>query len=54
MMRIGRASDMAGVPMWIPHGMVAFGFGLMLVIALWRLVGIAMRTEPAPKGEGKP
>jgi TRAP-type C4-dicarboxylate transport system permease small subunit len=38
MFSIGRASDMAGVPMWIPHGMVALGFGLMLIVTLWRLV----------------
>ena len=38
MLSIGRASDMAGVPMWIPHGMVGLGFGLMLIVALWRLV----------------
>jgi len=31
--RIGRTSDMAGVPMWIPHGTVALGFGLILVVA---------------------
>jgi TRAP-type C4-dicarboxylate transport system permease small subunit len=52
MLRIGRSSDMAGVPMWIPHGTVALGFGLILVIALWRLVGITRRTEEAAaKGE---
>ena len=52
MLRIGRSSDMAGVPMWIPHGTVAVGFGLMLVVALWRLVGIARRSEQSvPKGE---
>jgi TRAP-type C4-dicarboxylate transport system permease small subunit len=45
MLRIGRASDMAGVPMWIPHGAVALGFALMIPIALWRLVTvIAGRT----------
>jgi TRAP-type C4-dicarboxylate transport system permease small subunit len=38
MLSIGRASDMAGVPMWIPHGTVALGFGLMLIVALWRVV----------------
>jgi len=55
MLRIGRASDMAGVPMWIPHGTVALGFGLILIIALWRLVGLARRTEHSiPKGEAKP
>ena len=29
MLRIGRTSDMAGVPMWIPHGTVALGFALI-------------------------
>jgi len=38
MFSIGRTSDMAGVPMWIPHGMVALGFGLILIVTLWRLV----------------
>ena len=33
MLRIGRTSDMAGVPMWIPHGTVALGFALIFVIA---------------------
>ena len=31
MLRIGRTSDMAGVPMWIPHGTVALGFALILI-----------------------
>lgn len=53
MLRIGRASDMAGVPMWIPHGAVALGFGLILVIALWRIVAIVRRT-PEPDREVKP
>lgn len=52
MMRIGRTSDMVGVPMWIPHGAVALGFGLMLVIALWRLVRLARRI-PEPTGIGE-
>jgi TRAP-type C4-dicarboxylate transport system permease small subunit len=55
MLRIGRSSDMAGVPMWIPHGMVALGFGLILIIALWRLFGSAWRSPaPASEAEGKP
>ena len=41
MLRIGRTSDMAGVPMWIPHGSVALGFALILLIAFWRLVTVA-------------
>ena len=41
MFDIGRVSDMAQVPMWIPHGVVAAGFGLMALIAGLRLVEIA-------------
>lgn len=40
MLRIGRASDMAGVPMWIPHGTVALGFAMILLIAVWCFVGV--------------
>src|ERR1700755_1667497 len=40
MLKIGRASDMAGVPMWIPHGAVALGFALIMLIAAWHLVGV--------------
>jgi len=55
MLRIGRSSDMAGVPMWIPHGVIALGFGLILIIALSRVLGAARRPpEPAAKGEAKP
>jgi TRAP-type C4-dicarboxylate transport system permease small subunit len=48
MLRIGRASDMAGVPMWIPHGFVALGFALMLLIACWRLLSVASRRDGEP------
>ena len=41
MMMIGRTSDMAGVPMWIPHGTVAAGFGLILLLAIWALIRMA-------------
>jgi TRAP-type C4-dicarboxylate transport system permease small subunit len=64
MLRIGRTSDMSGVPMWIPHGAVALGFALILVIALWRIVTIgrpvpepvhgARMPEPVHEGEAKP
>ncbi len=49
MWRIGRTSDMAGVPMWIPHATVALGFGLILIVAIWRLVRMA-RKMPEPTG----
>ncbi len=45
MLRLGRTSDMAGVPMWIPHGSVALGFALILLIAIWRLVTVATGRE---------
>jgi TRAP-type C4-dicarboxylate transport system permease small subunit len=45
MLRLGRVSDMAGVPMWIPHGFVTLGFALMLLVAVWRLTTIAARRE---------
>jgi TRAP-type C4-dicarboxylate transport system permease small subunit len=45
MLRLGRTSDMAGVPMWIPHGSVALGFALILLIAVWRLVTVATGRE---------
>jgi hypothetical protein len=49
MWAIGRTSDMAGVPMWIPHGLVGLGFALMLIAAAWRLVGLP--KQAAGKGE---
>ncbi len=36
MFRLGRLSDTADVPMWIPHGAVAVGFGLITLIAVRR------------------
>ena len=43
MWRIGRTSDMAGIPMWIPHATVALGFALILVVALCGLVRMMRR-----------
>jgi TRAP-type C4-dicarboxylate transport system permease small subunit len=55
MLRIGRTSDMAGVPMWIPHGTVALGFALMRIVAVWGLIRMAQRmTARAAGGETKP
>lgn len=34
---LGTRSDMAGIPMWLPHGAVTLGFGLMAVLELMRL-----------------
>lgn len=38
-------SDAAGIPMWIPHGALVAGFGLMAVIAAWHVLQPAL----APK-----
>lgn len=55
MLRIGRTSDMAGVPMWIPHGAVALGFALILIVTVWRLIGIVRQpTETASEGHTVP
>ena len=51
MLRIGRTSDMAGVPMWIPHGAVALGFALILIVVAWHLIGIVRRSPQAPAGD---
>jgi TRAP-type C4-dicarboxylate transport system permease small subunit len=55
MLRIGRTSDMAGVPMWIPHGAVALGFALILPLACWRLATVITRREAehAAPADGK-
>ena len=54
MFDIGRVSDMARVPMWIPHGVVAVGFGLMGFIAALRLLEILTGRAPdgGPSGTG--
>jgi TRAP-type C4-dicarboxylate transport system permease small subunit len=55
MLRIGRTSDMAGVPMWIPHGTVALGFALMLIFAVCGLIHMVRRmTARAAGGETRP
>ena len=34
---IGKTSDTAGLPMWIPHGTLALGFALIVVVCFWQL-----------------
>jgi TRAP-type C4-dicarboxylate transport system permease small subunit len=48
MFLIGRTSDTAGVPMWIPHGVVALGFGSMALIAIWRIAVVLRHRTTAP------
>src|ERR1700747_45549 len=40
MWRIGRTSDMAGVPMWIPHATVAIGFRPMAPVGALKLASV--------------
>jgi C4-dicarboxylate transporter DctQ subunit len=55
MLRLGRTSDMAGVPMWIPHSTVAVGFALILIIALWSATTMIRRQpDPPAENEAKP
>lgn len=51
MLRIGRTSDMAGVPMWIPHGAVVLGFALIVIVSAWRLIGVIRRPQDAAAGD---
>ncbi len=53
---LDRKSDNAGIPMWIPHGSVALGFGLIALIALWRAIRFGAEpreTRPAAPATGK-
>jgi len=51
-----RLSDVAQMPMWIPHSGVALGFGLILAIALWHLWQVFRPPKGAASsgGEGTP
>lgn len=48
MFRLGRRSDTADVPMWIPHGAVALGFGLMALVAVWRGIQALASRRASP------
>lgn len=51
MKAIDRRSDLAGMPMWLPHSALCVGFGLIGLITLWRIVKLlGDRGEP----EGHP
>ena len=44
---IDRRSDLINLPMWIPHGTLFLGFGLIALIAAWRITELfASRVEP--------
>lgn len=48
MLTLGRTSDMAGVPMWIPHGTISFGFALILIVVIWRIIRMARGIPDVP------
>jgi len=52
MFALGRLSDVAQVPMWIPHSGVALGFSLILFIALWQLWKLALKRQDHVSGGG--
>lgn len=47
---LGQVSNTAGIPMWLPHSAVVLGFGLIAVIALWRIAKAVARGGFAPAG----
>lgn len=38
---LGQTSDLAGIPMWLPHAAVPIGMALVAAVALLKLTGIA-------------
>jgi TRAP-type transport system small permease protein len=47
MQLLDRRSDLAGLPMWVPHAALFVGFGLIALITCWRIVELfACRLEP--------
>ena len=54
MLVLGRLSDVAQVPMWIPHSGVALGFSLILLMALWQLWKLVAGRATTSAGGGAP
>ena len=46
MYAIGKVSDVARIPSWIPHSAIGIGFGLILLIALVRLFRVFRPGAP--------
>ncbi len=47
---IAQTSDI-GTPMWIPHSVVALGFGLIAAVTLWRGIGLLRGRRTATPGD---
>jgi TRAP-type C4-dicarboxylate transport system permease small subunit len=55
MFSVGRTSDMAGIPMWIPHAAIAAGFASTLAVLLyqgWSVLGQYLRQAHRPDTGG--
>jgi TRAP-type C4-dicarboxylate transport system permease small subunit len=50
MFTLGRKSDNMSIPMWIPHGVLALGFGLMALIVLWHGIQFVRGEKPGDSG----
>jgi TRAP-type C4-dicarboxylate transport system permease small subunit len=50
MASMGRRSDAAAIPMAIPHSAVAVGFGVIALIAIWRLARFFRAGSDDPAG----
>jgi TRAP-type C4-dicarboxylate transport system permease small subunit len=51
MFMIGRVSDQAGLPMWIPHASLAAGFGFIFLVCLWHGWRMARPLPARDEGE---
>jgi TRAP-type C4-dicarboxylate transport system permease small subunit len=51
MKMIDRRSDLAAMPMWIPHAALCVGFALIALITFWRLIAMLVKK---PELEGHP
>lgn len=40
---LARTSDALGIPVWFSHGLVVLGFGMILIITLWRIISVRGR-----------
>jgi TRAP-type C4-dicarboxylate transport system permease small subunit len=47
MFKLGQVSDLAEIPIWIPHAAVVVGFALMAVVVLRRAVAFVLGQEGA-------
>ena len=54
MYNLGQVSDLAGIPVWIPHAAVVVGFALMTLIILRRVTGFLLLLLRPAHASGHP